>query len=304
LRPSDIFISYAQEDRPTAQRLAEPLEALGWSVWWDRVIAAGRTFDDVIEEAIDSTKCVVVLWSKSSVRSRWVRAEAEEGALRGVLVPVMIEQAKIPLAFRRIQAADLVGWDGSRTPGFERLIADIASLIGQPHNQLKGHVRAVEGMASTAEVEHQQAQADGAHKATEDERRQLEAARKRSSAAGVTPPPSVPEQGQSSQRPNAAARPELQNQPPPANAALTLGSRSPLAGLPRWRRWLLLYLPRSVGGWVFRLLFFLNCVWALVGVVACTSGQFRSAKDWGLLGGLIVTAWVWRRAASWFDKRA
>jgi TIR domain len=274
LRPSDIFISYAQEDRPTAQRLAQPLEALGWSVWWDRVIAAGRTFDDVIEEAINSAKCVVVLWSKSSVASRWVRAEAEEGALRGVLVPVMIEQAKIPLAFRRIQAADLMGWDGSRTPGFERLIADIASLIGQPHDQLKGHVLAVEGMASTAEVEHQPA-----------------------------PPPSVPEQGQFSKRPKAAARPELQHQPPPANADLTLGSRSPLAGLPRWRRWLLLYWPRGAGGWVFRLLFFLNGAWALVGVAACTSGSFH-AKDWGILGGLIVTTWLWWRAASWFDKRS
>jgi hypothetical protein len=255
-RQSDIFISYAQEDRPAAQRLAQPLEALGWAVWWDRVIAAGRTFDEVIEEAIESAKCVVVLWSKSSVRSRWVRAEAEEGASRGVLVPVMIEQAKIPLAFRRIQAADLIGWDGSRTPGLERLIADIASLIGQSHDQLEGHVRAAEGTATE-----------------EDE------------------------------RPKAAAHPELQNQPPSANAGLTLESQSPLAGLARWRRWLLLYWPRGVGGWVFRLLFLFFGVWSLVGVVVCISGQFRSARDWGFLGGLTVTTWLCWRAASWFDKR-
>jgi hypothetical protein len=30
-----IFISYATVDRPTARRLADALEACGWSVWWD-----------------------------------------------------------------------------------------------------------------------------------------------------------------------------------------------------------------------------------------------------------------------------
>ena len=73
---SDIFISYANDDRPRAQALAETLEGQGWSVWWDRVIPAGRTFDEVIEEALDESKCIIVLWSTRSVKSRWVRTEA------------------------------------------------------------------------------------------------------------------------------------------------------------------------------------------------------------------------------------
>ncbi len=111
---SDIFISYASEDRERAKTLAEALEAQDWSVWWDRVIPAGRTFDEVIEEAIDAAKCIVVVWSEASVKSRWVRTEAEEGATRGILVPVLIEDVRIPLAFRRIQAAYLIDWDGSK----------------------------------------------------------------------------------------------------------------------------------------------------------------------------------------------
>ena len=85
---SDIFISYASEDRDRAKALAEALKAQGWSVWWDPDIPAGGTFDDVIEEALGKAKCTIVLWSRHSVGSRWVRTEAAEGAERGILVPL------------------------------------------------------------------------------------------------------------------------------------------------------------------------------------------------------------------------
>jgi len=63
---SDIFISYASEDRERARLLADALSQNGWSVWWDRTIPPGKEFDQVIEEALDAAKCVVVLWSKTS----------------------------------------------------------------------------------------------------------------------------------------------------------------------------------------------------------------------------------------------
>ena len=44
-----IFISYAREDRETAERLARALAGHGWAVWWDRDIPAGQAFDRVIE---------------------------------------------------------------------------------------------------------------------------------------------------------------------------------------------------------------------------------------------------------------
>jgi hypothetical protein len=37
---SDIFISYAREDRPRAEAIAKALEEHGWSVWWDWNIPA------------------------------------------------------------------------------------------------------------------------------------------------------------------------------------------------------------------------------------------------------------------------
>lgn len=131
---ADIFISYAREDRPHAEKLARGLEAQGWSVWWDRTIPAGRSFDEVIEEAIEAAKCMIVIWSRSGVASDWVREEAQEGKRRAILVPVLIEEKiTIPLGFRRIQAANLAEWDGNvADSAFHQLTGDIASLLGPP----------------------------------------------------------------------------------------------------------------------------------------------------------------------------
>ena len=85
---NDIFISYAREDREKAKAIAALFEAQGWSVWWDRSIPPGRSFDQVIEEALSAAKCVVVLWSRSSAASDWVKTEAAEGLARKILVPV------------------------------------------------------------------------------------------------------------------------------------------------------------------------------------------------------------------------
>lgn len=106
------------------------LEQKGWSVWWDRDIPPGKTFDQVVEEAINAAKCVIVVWSKDSVRSDWVKTEAAEGARRGILIPVLIDDVKLPLEFRRIQAASLVDWTGTLShPGFEQLSEAIAGIL-------------------------------------------------------------------------------------------------------------------------------------------------------------------------------
>ncbi len=82
---SDIFISYASEDRAHAKKLAQALGARGWSVWWDRDIPTGRAFDEVIEKAIE---WVQDCWNDSYVGaptdgSAWTAGDCARRVIRG-----------------------------------------------------------------------------------------------------------------------------------------------------------------------------------------------------------------------------
>src|SRR5207249_8981693 len=111
---SDIFLSYATEDRARTRILVEGLESRGWSVWWDRTIPPGQTFDSDIEGALADARCIVVLWSTVSVTSDWVKTEAEAARRRRILVPALIDDVIAPFEFRRIQATRLVGSPGAQ----------------------------------------------------------------------------------------------------------------------------------------------------------------------------------------------
>jgi len=129
---ADVFISYTKSDRLKAQILADALQGEGWSVWWDPKIPPGRTYDEVIDQALRQAKCVIVLWSTTSAGSRWVKAEASEGNLRGVLVPALIEDGvTIPLEFRYQHASRLTDWRGQPDHiEYSAVKAEVARLLG------------------------------------------------------------------------------------------------------------------------------------------------------------------------------
>src|SRR5215475_1973633 len=130
---SDVFLSYASEDRPRAQQIAEALRTRGWSVWWDRTIPAGKRFEDVIDNALKQARSIVVLWSKVSITKDWVLEEAEEGRERQIFIPVFIADVVPPRGFRRYQAADLTDWNGEpNAAALLKLFSDTAEVIGPP----------------------------------------------------------------------------------------------------------------------------------------------------------------------------
>lgn len=134
---SDIFISYKREDKTEAKTLAESLEQVGWTVWWDPQLRAGERFDEVIEREINNAKCVVVLWSRLAIQSQYVKDEATYALSLNKLIPVAIEEVSPPFRFQGLHTLSLAGWRGlaSALP-FQKLIVDIEKLIGPPLSKI------------------------------------------------------------------------------------------------------------------------------------------------------------------------
>src|SRR3974390_1453844 len=126
----DIFLSYTREDQAAAQRFAEGFETQGFSVWWDATLRSGEAYDEVTEKALRTAKAVVVLWSKKSVVSRWVRAEATLADCNRTLVPAAIEPCERPIMFELTQTADLSRWTGdAKDPAWRAFLTDVRRFV-------------------------------------------------------------------------------------------------------------------------------------------------------------------------------
>ncbi len=127
----EIFLSYSRRDSSTVQALAAALSQKGLSVWLDRSgIQEGDAYDTQIEDAIAQTRVVIVLWSKHSIRSNWVRAEAAYALGKHKLLPISIDPSEPPLQFLQIQTIDFDGWQGGTDEeAFLRLLAALARRL-------------------------------------------------------------------------------------------------------------------------------------------------------------------------------
>jgi tetratricopeptide (TPR) repeat protein len=124
-----VFLSYDRDDSDRTRPLAAALEKAGHSVWWDLHVRGGAQFSKVIEEALRAADAVVVLWSKYSIESAWVRDEAAAGRDSGKLVPVAIDGSEPPLGFRQFQTIDMSGGSGQRAwPNMPELLRAIDAV--------------------------------------------------------------------------------------------------------------------------------------------------------------------------------
>jgi hypothetical protein len=99
---ADVFISYARPDREIARGLASALIARGYQVWWDFELLGGEEFRDAIMDELKAAKAVIVIWTGSAAKSRWVRDEAERAQAQGKLVATCVDgfdTKALPLGF-------------------------------------------------------------------------------------------------------------------------------------------------------------------------------------------------------------
>lgn len=122
---ADVFLSYAREDAEAAKAFVDRLGASGLRVYWDAKLDRGRNYVQELDAHLDVAACIIVLWSRNSIASPYVQAEAMRGFEREVLVPVMIEPVRPPTPFGILQGA-AVESDADWRALAERVLALVA----------------------------------------------------------------------------------------------------------------------------------------------------------------------------------
>ncbi len=110
----NAFISYSHGDRRYAEQLTSALSERGIRVWIDTLeIRPGDSLvTKIFEEGLRDCQLFLVLLSKSSVRSEWVRHELDIALINRLkhvtrVIPLLVEQCDIPVALRSLRWLDL-----------------------------------------------------------------------------------------------------------------------------------------------------------------------------------------------------
>lgn len=139
----DVFLSYSREDAAFVARLADALQAAGYSCWWDRQLVSGVRYLTETEEQLQAARAVVVVWSRTSITSHWVADEAAVGRDGNRLAALSFDGSMPPLGFRQFQVTDFAGWRGrTDEPAFQSLLGGLERLVA-PHRNGASAVPAV-----------------------------------------------------------------------------------------------------------------------------------------------------------------
>jgi hypothetical protein len=107
-----VFISHTAADKPFVRRLAARLEKSQFHVWLDEHdLIAGDPLPESIGKALQAAKVILVVVSKASVASKWLRYElniATERMIKGEcrVIPIVIDDTPLPAEVRGLLYAD------------------------------------------------------------------------------------------------------------------------------------------------------------------------------------------------------
>lgn len=111
-RTHDIFLSYSRKDARTMRRLFADLKAAGFTIWTDEDLTPGTpSWVQAIENAIQTSGCMVVILTPEAKKSPWVERELTHASAYGIpIFPLLAkgdQKTSVPLILSSHQWADI-----------------------------------------------------------------------------------------------------------------------------------------------------------------------------------------------------
>jgi hypothetical protein len=142
----DVFISYSQRDKPTADAACAVLEAAGIRCWIaPRDVRPGGEYGAAIIDAIDRCGVMVLIFSSSANDSRQIHREIERAVNKEVpIVPVRIEKIEPTKSMEYFLGG--IHWLDALTPPLEKHLQQLTETVRAILN--------VDATARSAAVDH------------------------------------------------------------------------------------------------------------------------------------------------------
>ena len=142
---ADVFISYKSEEEPVARHIREVLEANGISCWMaPDSIPVGSNYMKQIPEAIENCRAMIVVISKKSQQSVWVKNEFSEAISKNkLIIPYVIQDCELEdeFAFSMSTMQQVFAWKDEEH-ALKKIVHDIREALGK-EDSAKVEIRVV-----------------------------------------------------------------------------------------------------------------------------------------------------------------
>lgn len=128
-----VFISYSSKDKSFVADLADNLRTDGVEVWFDDwEIKVGHSLVEKINEGMESSDCLLLVLSPSSVVSRWVQEELSAAyalamEMKITILPLLIAKCDIPPLLKNRRYAD---YSQNPDTAYREVLAAIKDIRG------------------------------------------------------------------------------------------------------------------------------------------------------------------------------
>jgi len=108
---NQVFISYSRKDVGLVNQLKSTLEDMGLETWIDREkIRPGDHWQDAITKALNESEIFLLVCSKDSLQSEWVRAELIAAQNKNkTILPIIADDTPLPFGLSNLQALRISG---------------------------------------------------------------------------------------------------------------------------------------------------------------------------------------------------